>query len=136
MGSLAHHAVLVHDWQTENGNPERVAAFRAALPEAWQRLVVGPITTVVNGAKVYAFLPDGSKEGWPTSDEGDRFREEFAALFAGTYADVAIVRFGGDAPDLASVSLLSVESDDDCVHDWTLRPESDTWVCEMCGAER
>ena len=23
-----------------------------------------------------------------------------------------------------------------CLHDWTLRPESDTWVCEMCGAER
>lgn len=20
--------------------------------------------------------------------------------------------------------------------DWTLRPESDTWVCELCGAER
>lgn len=25
---------------------------------------------------------------------------------------------------------------DPCEHDWTLRPESDTWVCEMCGAER
>lgn len=26
--------------------------------------------------------------------------------------------------------------DEDCDHDWTLRPESDTRVCEMCGAER
>lgn len=25
---------------------------------------------------------------------------------------------------------------DDCAHDWTLRPESDTHVCEICGAER
>lgn len=24
----------------------------------------------------------------------------------------------------------------DCTHDWTLRPESDTWVCEICGGER
>lgn len=24
----------------------------------------------------------------------------------------------------------------ECGHDWTLRPESDTYVCEMCGAER
>ena len=25
---------------------------------------------------------------------------------------------------------------DECQHDWTMRPESDTSVCEMCGAER
>lgn len=24
----------------------------------------------------------------------------------------------------------------ECPHDWTLRPESDTWVCEFCGDER
>lgn len=29
------------------------------------------------------------------------------------------------------------EPDDDaCSHDWTSRPESDTWVCEICGADR
>lgn len=104
MGYMAHNAVLVHDWQSKNGNPERVAAFRERLPEQWAALVVGPIETVVNGAKVYAFLPDGSKEWWPDSDEGDRLREEFAALFAGTYAEVAIVRFGGDNPELAYVN--------------------------------
>lgn len=26
--------------------------------------------------------------------------------------------------------------DEDCDHDWTDRPESDTRVCELCGAER
>lgn len=26
--------------------------------------------------------------------------------------------------------------DEDCAHDWAVRPESDTRVCEMCGAER
>jgi hypothetical protein len=26
--------------------------------------------------------------------------------------------------------------DEDCDHDWTIRPESDTRVCEFCGAER
>ena len=29
-----------------------------------------------------------------------------------------------------------VTDEPECQHDWTLRPESDTWVCEMCGAER
>lgn len=28
------------------------------------------------------------------------------------------------------------EDSDPCPHDWTLRPESDTWVCEDCGTER
>jgi len=111
MGYLAHHAVLVHDWQSDNGNPERVEAFRANLPEEWAALVVGPIETVVNCAKVYAFLPDGSKEWWPDSDEGDRLRDEFVALFAGTYADVAVVRFGGDEPEHASVSQPLYEAD-------------------------
>ena len=23
-----------------------------------------------------------------------------------------------------------------CAHDWLLRPESDTWECLICGAER
>lgn len=27
-------------------------------------------------------------------------------------------------------------ADIDCWHDWTLRPESDTYVCEICGDER
>lgn len=26
--------------------------------------------------------------------------------------------------------------DEDCAHDWTERPESDTRVCELCGVER
>lgn len=112
MGYMAHHAVLVHDWQSGSGNPERVAAFREGLPEEWAALVVGPINTVMNGAKVYAFLPDGSKEWWPASDEGDRLRDAFVALFAGTYADVAIVRFGGDEPDLAEVRMADDDGED------------------------
>lgn len=24
----------------------------------------------------------------------------------------------------------------ECQHDWTSRPESDTWVCDDCGVER
>lgn len=31
---------------------------------------------------------------------------------------------------------MEADQDDDCDHDWTLRPESDTRVCEFCGAER
>lgn len=27
------------------------------------------------------------------------------------------------------------DGDDDCAHMWLLRPESDTYECELCGAE-
>lgn len=34
---------------------------------------------VVNGHRSFAIFPDGSKEGWDTSDAGDDAREEFVA---------------------------------------------------------
>lgn len=31
---------------------------------------------------------------------------------------------------------LGIEPQGECDHDWMLRPESDTWECLICGAER
>ena len=111
MGYMAHHAVLVHiGGYASNGLADDIANFRNSLPPEWQPLVVGPVPTVVNGDFTAVFLPDGSKEGWSTSDEGDDYRRRFVELFASRYEDgssphdVALVRFGGDEPDLADVS--------------------------------
>lgn len=96
MGYFAHDVVLV------TGGPdmeEKVSAFRDSLPEEWRKLVVGPVPSVVNFESNYVFLPDGSKEGWPTSDQGDKYRREFTKLFQESsqfYGDVLTVRFGGD----------------------------------------
>jgi hypothetical protein len=117
MGYIAHDAVLVtlsdyvQDRHAEPSMPD-VDAFRASLPEEWRPLVVGPIKALINGYISYAFLPDGSKEGWPPSDAGDEYRDQFAALFSFTYEDgsspfdVVRVRFGGDDWETPSVSIL------------------------------
>lgn len=85
MGYTRHNAVIatldasVFDRDTA---PD-VEGFRASLPEPWRRLVIGPVQSIVNSYVTFAFLPDGSKEGWPDSDEGDAYRERFVGLFNG-----------------------------------------------------
>ena len=104
MGYIAHDAVIVTISGYILDRPEMpdVEAFRASLPAEWQALIVGPAQGITNGYLTYAFLPDGSKEGWDTSDKGNEYREQFAALFSLKYEDgsspfdVALVRFGGD----------------------------------------
>jgi hypothetical protein len=100
MGYIAHDAIMV----TVSGHADMpdVEAFRQSLPEEWRPLVVGPVTSVVNDYLHLVFLPDGSKEGWDTSDQGDEYRQRFADLFSAGYEDdsspfdVVKVRYGGD----------------------------------------
>lgn len=95
MGYITHDAVIVViDEMSGRALPD-VGGFRESLPQQWQGLVVGPVDSVANAQLVYAFLPDGSKEGWPSSDRGDEYREQFVNLF-NAYADVTTFRFGGD----------------------------------------
>lgn len=124
MGYIAHHAVIVvisaHAWSTdeyyrkplrEEGygvTEESFNTWRKGLPEQFQRIILGPVTTPANGDYVITMLPDGSKEGWGISDEGDRIRGELIDMFKWAYSpedltdspfDVAEMRFGGDDND-------------------------------------
>lgn len=102
MGYIRHDAVIVTTEGYREGGLPDIDAFRASLPEEWRRLVIGPVETAVNGTLVYAFLPDGSKEGWEASDFGVMVRERFRSLFQTQYSDgssaddVVTVSFGGD----------------------------------------
>lgn len=95
MSHVRHNAVLVtapaYVWQPpmsrEVPPQPNVEAFRLSLPPEWRPLVVGPVPSMVNSYVTYAFLPDGSKEGWPESNDGDRYRQQFADLFAWSYED-------------------------------------------------
>jgi len=68
MGYMRHHAIVVTSWKT------------ALLNEAWLRakelgMSVTNITDeVTNGYRSFLIAPDGSKEGWDTSDKGDTNR--------------------------------------------------------------
>jgi hypothetical protein len=80
-----------------------VEDFRRGLPAEFQPLLVGPVAAITNGDASFAFLPDGSKEGWDTSDEGDAHRAAFIALCRKYLVDFVCVRFGGDEPDMAHI---------------------------------
>lgn len=90
MGYIAHDAAIaVVD------EPDLIAAietFRAAMPADYRQYLVGPVVGI-NGYHAYAFLPDGSKEGWAYSNEVGTHRRAFAELVE---RDVVLVRFGGD----------------------------------------
>lgn len=114
MGYYAHHAVIIHVSGSSIDGPHTQSCirfpdldgFRKALPQEFQQLLIGPIPGAINGDYSVVFLPDGSKEGWETSDEGDRIRHRLVDLFNQFYEDlstpfdVAEVRFGGDDWDL------------------------------------
>lgn len=61
----------------------------------------------INDTSSFLIAPDGSKEGWPPSDEGDRLRESFVGWLQveGPLINWIEVRFGGDEPDMAWVRL-------------------------------
>ena len=110
MGYMRHGAVLVvangYAFMSGISDPgyktPDVESFRESLPEHWRPLLIGPVTSITNDYRLWAFLPDGSKEGWRDSDDGDVYRREFADLFSFKYEDgsspfdVLIVSFGGD----------------------------------------
>jgi hypothetical protein len=104
MGYMRHHSVLVvvNDYALGQSYMPDVEAFRQSLPEGWRPLIVGPIVTPVNGYLLYAFLSDGSKEDWPESDAGNKYRDAFVELWNWGYSDgsspfdVTRVRHGGD----------------------------------------
>jgi hypothetical protein len=94
MGHVVHHAVIVTipEYVHKPDDPHEalmpdIDGFRAALPDLWQPLLVGPIPDVIGGYITYIFAPDGSKEGWPDSDRGDEYRQRFADLFRFRYED-------------------------------------------------
>jgi hypothetical protein len=123
MGYMRHNAIVaVVNGYVLAGDPAKlgwpappdVEAFRASLPADWQRLVVGPIKSIVNDYVTFVFAADGSKEGWSDSDDGDRYRQQFLDMFRFAYEDgsspfdVLIVdaRFGGDEPGAYEDELI------------------------------
>jgi hypothetical protein len=73
MGYMRHHAIVVTSW-----NCELLTEAHAKAQEVFQQ--VAPITPpAINGYVSFLVAPDGSKEGWQDSDEGDKARAEFIA---------------------------------------------------------
>lgn len=103
MGYIKHQAVIavVIDDSSDVDQLRRQLAELIDKPfiSSAEQLLVGPTPSLVNGYVTYALLPDGSKEGWSTSDLGDRARQIFIDHFRalGSYSQVIEVSFDEDS---------------------------------------
>lgn len=112
MGYIAHHALVITDYDG-NGTlaPWQVIVEDFRREYDLERYIVGPIGPFTNGYVSYIYAPDGSKEGWDTSDEHDANRRALIDLLSNPNADwksrpdFALVRFGGDESELATIEM-------------------------------
>jgi hypothetical protein len=71
MGYIKHHAIVVTGWEVSQVSEARDYAIRQ------QMTVTEVATSPVNGYWSFLVAPDGSKEGWEASLEGDIERDTF-----------------------------------------------------------
>lgn len=96
MGWIRHHAMLV----TGMEKPVTQAHERALACFAATRAQVSPVSSVaVNGYTSFCVFPDGSKEGWDESNEGQGARDAFAAYLASAGVDWCEAQYGDDDYD-------------------------------------
>lgn len=88
MGTIAHHAIIVtgSSESIERAREKAVEIFKVDPEdhELFNRImghpVIAGVTNIVasgvNGYDSFMVAPDGSKEGWGLSDEGDKRRKE------------------------------------------------------------
>lgn len=85
MGYMRNHAIVVSSWQAEGIEAAHAAAKaifgkeREPFGATFDRLVSPIIDGMTNGVRSFFIAPDGSKEGWEPSDDGDACRAEFVA---------------------------------------------------------
>ena len=108
MGYIKHNAIIVTGWQEGKVLEARNKAIEifedcfSGEPTAkpyGSKLISEIIPGLINGQSSFFIAPDGSKEGWETSQNGDTAREQFCKWLDSeqdNYCDYIEVRFGGD----------------------------------------
>ena len=91
MGYIRHNAILVTGWNVHVDEAHKMAL--SIFPCAQ---VTDVTREVINGYKSFLVAPDGSKEGWADSDDGDSRRADFIRRLETTdwYLDWVEVRYG------------------------------------------
>ncbi len=90
MGFIRHNAIVVTYWKRED--VEKAHAKAKALGMQVTEILV----TTVNSYASFLIGPDGSKEGWDESNEGNRRRAVFFQEIRGMYIDAVEINYGGD----------------------------------------
>jgi hypothetical protein len=115
MGYICNHAIIV---SSEMAAPLERAYLIGVRLFTWP---ISPITPLaLNGRRSFFVPPDGSKEGWPESDQGNELRNKFVEeLKAFVYEDGSSpldwveVQFGDDY-GVAKICNAS---------DWPIKPK-------------
>ncbi len=76
MGYIRHHAIIVTSLDKE------IEPLYAKAVEIFEDGVSAIVDSRVNGFRSFLVAPDGSKEGWDSSGQGDRRRERFVEWLA------------------------------------------------------
>ena len=123
MGYMRHHAIIVTGWPLTRLNlSEGLAADPPLSIEEAHKVateIFGPLVSPIIPARINAYhsfciAPDGSKEGWSESDEGDAQREAFKQFLNehryedGSGIDWVEVQFGDD--DLQTVIMADSDA--------------------------
>jgi len=84
---------------------------QTSVPEKFRRLFLfGGV--VVNNYQTVVMIPDGSKDGWPESDEGDKIRQMFIDEMLKTELTWEIVSVGFGDLGLSITCKSETEEDD------------------------
>lgn len=91
MGYIAHNAIIVTSY--DDKTIEQAAQEAVEL----RMQIVGPSAATLNGYRSLMVCPDGSKEGWESSELGDAQRERFREWLRGrAYVEWVEVEYGVD----------------------------------------
>jgi len=96
MGYIRHDAIIVTAWDEERLSRAHAKARELKLP------VSEVVPSGVNGYVSFLIAPDGSKEGWQPSDDGDKNRAAWKAWARDEkelWVDWTHIRYGGDDDD-------------------------------------
>jgi hypothetical protein len=100
MGTIQHHAIVVSGSNSLHAIAEKAREIGC--------VVLGPSEPQTNMYSTICVIPDGSKECWPESKDGDDRRAEFVRYLEspGVYADWVEVTFGEYAARVTNGSCL------------------------------
>lgn len=92
MGYMRHHAIVVTCFKYETLHEARTTALALGCQ------VSDIVASRTNGFHSFFVAPDGSKEGWEESDDGNRRRDLFTAYLRNPnlYLDWVEVQYGDD----------------------------------------
>ncbi len=100
MGYIKHHTIIVTSWERTKiiKAHEKAKEIFASYENGAEKIVSKPLKYLMNLGYSFFIAPDGSKEGWDTSNNMDKAREEFLDWMDKNvpYCDYVEITFGGD----------------------------------------